>query len=212
MQFSTRDGLPRTLLFTSGKPSEGKTTTAINTAKSLSQIGLRILLIDGDLRNPSIHRRLNLTNELGLSNYLSGNSQPEDVARATDDGRMVLMTSGPLPPNPAELLSGPRMPSLLALASESFDIVIIDGPPVVGLADAPILANLVQATLMVVAAGETRRNVVRTALRRLSQAQANIVGVVLNKFDIQIAAYGYGYGDYTYYTYGKDQDLTKDGA
>jgi polysaccharide biosynthesis transport protein len=209
LQFSTSEGLPRALLVTSSKPSEGKTTTTISLAKSLASIGLQVLLIDGDLRNASIHKRLRCSNELGLSNYLSGSKQPEEVVQATDTEGLVLMSSGPLPPNPAELLNGPRMPSLLALASQSFDIVLIDGPPVMGLADAPLLSSAIQATLLVVAANETRRSTVKIALKRLQFARANIVGALLNKFDAKQTGYGYGYGygDYEYHSYGTNAQL-----
>jgi polysaccharide biosynthesis transport protein len=209
LQFATSEGLPRTLLVTSSKPSEGKTTTTISLAKSLAHIGLEVLLIDGDLRNASVHKRLYCNNEMGLSNYLSGSQKPEDVVQATDVKGLVVMTSGPLPPNPAELLNGPRMPSLLALASESFDIVLIDGPPVMGLADAPLLSSTTQATLLVVAANETRRSTVKTALKRLQFARANIIGVLLNKFDAKQTGYGYGYGygDYEYHSYGNTPQL-----
>jgi polysaccharide biosynthesis transport protein len=209
LQFSTSEGLPRTLLVTSSKPSEGKTTTTISLAKSLANIGLQVLLIDGDLRNASIHKRLRCSNELGLSNYLSGSKQPEEVVQATDTEGLVLMSSGPLPPNPAELLTGPRMPSLLTLASQSFDIVLIDGPPIMGLADAPLLSSAIQATLLVVAANETRRSTVKIALKRLQFARANIVGALLNKFDAKQTGYGYGYGygDYEYHSYGNNTQL-----
>jgi polysaccharide biosynthesis transport protein len=204
LQFSTSDGLPRTLLITSSKPSEGKTTTTIHLARTLAHIGLNVLLIDGDLRNASVHKRMGQSNELGLSNYLSGAKQPEDVVQTTDTDRLVLMTSGPLPPNPAELLSGPKFPALLTLAVESFDVVLIDGPPVMGLADAPLISSMVQASMLVVAANETRRNTVRIAMRRLQYARANIIGALLNKFDIKMTGYGYGYGygDYSYHSYG----------
>ncbi len=202
LQFSTSEGLPRTLLVTSSKPSEGKTTTTINLARTLAHIGLNVLLIDGDLRNASIHKRMGHSNELGLSNYLSGAKAPEDVVQSTDTDRLVLMASGPLPPNPAELLSGPKFASLLTLAAESFDVVLIDGPPVMGLADAPLLASMTQATMLVVAANETRRSTVRIALKRLLFARANVIGTLLNKFDAKQTGYGYGYGDYNYHTYG----------
>ncbi len=209
LQFSTSDGLPRTLLVTSSKPSEGKTTTTISLAKALAHIGLDVLLIDGDLRNASVHKRLRCGNEMGLSNYLSGSKQPEEVVQSTDVEGLVLMSSGPLPPNPAELLTGPRLPSLLALASQSFDIVLIDGPPVMGLADAPLLSSAIQATLLVVAANETRRSTVKIALKRLQFARANIVGALLNKFDAKQTGYGYGYGygDYEYHSYGGTPQL-----
>jgi polysaccharide biosynthesis transport protein len=204
LQFSTSEGLPRTLLVTSSKPSEGKTTTTIYLARTLAHIGLNVLLIDADLRNASVHKRMGHSNELGLSNYLSGSRSPEDVVQATDTDRLVVMTSGPLPPNPAELLSGPKFPALMTLAAESFDVVLIDGPPVMGLADAPLLSSMIQATMLVVAANETRRSTVRIALKRLQFARANIVGTLLNKFDVKQTGYGYGYGygDYNYHSYG----------
>ena len=206
LQFSTSDGLPRTLLLTSSKPSEGKTTTAINLARMLAGIGLRVLLIDSDLRKARLHKAMNLSNELGLSNYLTGAKLPEEVVQTTSDEKLVIMTSGPLPPNPAELLASGKFAALLSLASESFDMVLIDGPPVMGLADAPLISNLVQATIVVVAANETRRNVLRTALRRLTQARANVIGAILNKFDAKMTGYGYGYGygEYEYYSYGNE--------
>ena len=204
LQFATSDGLPKTLLVTSSKPAEGKTTTTIALAQSLAHIGLNVLLIDGDLRNASVHKRLFCSNELGLSNYLTGSKMPEDVVQATNTPGLVLMASGPLPPNPAELLAGPKLLSLLSLARESFDIVLIDGPPVMGLADAPLLSSMTQATLLVVAANETRRSVVKVALKRLQFARANIIGALLSKFDSSQTGYGYGYGygDYEYHSYG----------
>lgn len=204
LQFATADGLPKTLLITSSKPSEGKTTTTIALAKSLANIGLNVLLIDGDLRNASVHRHLRCSNELGLSNYLTGGKMPEEVVQGSAVEGLVIMASGPLPPNPAELLAGPKLLSLLTLSAESFDVVLIDGPPVMGLADAPLLASLVQSTLMVIAANETRRSVVRVALRRLRLARANIIGSLLTKFDASQTGYGYGYGygDYEYHSYG----------
>lgn len=204
LQFATASGLPKTLLVTSSKPAEGKTTTTIALAKAFAHIGLNVLLIDGDLRNASVHWRLMCSNDVGLSNYLTGQKTPEEVVQPTATEGVAVMASGPLPPNPAELLSGPRMMSLLALGAESFDIVLIDGPPVMGLADSPLLSSVTNATLLVVAANETRRNVVKVALRRLRYARANIIGVLLSKFDAAQTGYGYGYGygDYEYHSYG----------
>jgi polysaccharide biosynthesis transport protein len=205
LQFSTNEGLPKTLLITSSKPSEGKTTSSIALAKSLASIGLNVLLIDGDLRNASVHKRMRFSNEMGLSNYLTGSKMPEDVVQGTDTNGLTVMAAGPLPPNPAELLAGPRFASLLALGAESFDIVVIDGPPVMGLADSPLISSMVRATLLVIAANETRRNTVKVALRRLQFARGNVIGAMLSKFDAKATGYGYGYGygDYEYHSYGQ---------
>jgi polysaccharide biosynthesis transport protein len=207
LQFSTSEGLPRTLLITSSKPSEGKTTNSIQLAHALAHVGHNVLLIDGDLRNASVHRRMRISNELGLTNYLAGSKRPEEVVQGTDTDRLVVMTSGPLPPNPAELLSSPKFPALLAMAAESFDIVVIDGPPVMGLADSPLISSVTQATMVVIAANETRRNTVRVALRRLQVGRANVIGALLSKFDVVQSGYGYGYGygDYNYHSYGQKE-------
>jgi polysaccharide biosynthesis transport protein len=204
LQFATSHGLPKTLLITSSKPSEGKTTNSIALARSLAQVGMNVLLIDGDLRNASVHKRMICSNEFGLSNYLVGSKMPDDVVQGTNTEGLVVMTAGPLPPNPAELIAGPRMMSLLTLAAESFDIVVIDGPPIMGLADAPLLSSQVQSTLLVVAANETRRSVVKVALRRLTMARASVIGALLTKFNAQQSGYGYGYGygEYEYHSYG----------
>lgn len=212
LQFSTNEGLPNSLLVTSGRPSEGKTTTALALARSFAHLGLRVLLVDSDLRNPSLHRLLSLDNSVGLSNFLTGDDLAS-VVQTTGDPAMAVIPSGPLPPNPAELLAGARFPLLLQEAKARFDLLVIDGPPVIGLADAPILASRAAATILVVEAGGARRSVVRIATKRLLQARARLLGALLTKFDAQSSSYGYGYGySYAYsYEYGQKR-LDKDVA
>ncbi len=212
LQFSTDAGVPRCLLVTSASPAEGKSTTALTLAKNFAQLGKRVLVIDADLRNPSLHRALGIENSSGLSNYLAGGAKATEVIRPTDTPHLMFMPSGPLPPNPAELLMGPKMLSLLSIASEKFDQVIIDGPPVMGLADAPILANMATGTLLVIEAGETRIAVARNALKRLLAARAHVVGALLTKFSSKHAGNSHGYGAYNYYSYGagdQSKKLTK---
>lgn len=199
LQFSTAEGVPRTLLVTSSRPSEGKSTTCVSLAKGFTQIGMKVLIIDADLRNPSLHKNLKCPNEVGLSNYLAGAKLPQEVAQETATNNLTFIASGPLPPNPAELLAGTRLVSLLSLAAESFDLVLIDGPPIMGLADAPLLASNVSGTLLVVAANETKREAAKIAVRRLHFARAPIVGALLSKFDMKQIGYGYSYGDYEYH-------------
>jgi capsular exopolysaccharide synthesis family protein len=200
LQFASAEGFPRTLVVTSSRPSEGKSTTCVSLATTLTQIGMKVLLVDADLRNPSLHKHLALTNESGLSNYLAGAKLPQEVAQNTRTNHLTFISAGPLPPNPAELLAGSRFTSLLGLATESFDVVIVDSPPIMGLADAPLLAGVVSGTLLVVAANETRREAAKVAVKRLHFARASIIGAVLSKFDAaQVGyGYGYGYGDYDY--------------
>ncbi len=203
LQFSTDHGVPRCLLITSATPSEGKSTTALTLAINFAQLGKRVLIIDADLRNPSLHRSLQRDNGAGLSNYLAGGAKATEMILATDTPHLMFMPTGPLPPNPAELLMGPRMLSLLTIAAEKFDQVIIDGPPVMGLADAPILANMATGTLLVVEAGETRIALATNGLKRLVAARAHVVGALLTKFNNKHA--GNAYGHYNYYSYGGNE-------
>ncbi len=205
LQFSTGSGVPRSLLITSATPAEGKSTTALTLARNFAQLGKRVLLIDADLRNPSLHRTLGIDNSNGLSNFLSGAIKPQDAIQSVPDSTLQVMTSGPLPPNPAELLAGPKMLSLLTVAIAKYDQVIIDGPPTIGIADAPIIAHIAIGTLLVIDAGATRRDVARGAVKRLLSARARLIGALMTKYDASIAGYGYGYGGYSYYAYGGDQ-------
>jgi capsular exopolysaccharide synthesis family protein len=208
LQFSTDQGAPKTITVTSSRPGEGKSTTALALAINLAQLGMKVLLIDADLRNPSQHRNLKRSNEIGLANYLAGAELSGSIFQETDIDGLYFMPTGPLPPNPAELLAGPRMMSLLSTASEKVNTVIIDCPPVMGLADAPLLASMSAGTLLVVATADTRRGVVKGALKRLQFARARMVGAVLNKYDFRSSySYGYGYGAghaaLEYYGYGQ---------
>lgn len=212
LQFSTSEGLPHNLLVTSSRPSEGKSTTALALARSFAHLGLKVLLVDSDLRNPSLHRLLSLNNSVGLSNFLTG-EELDTVMQTIGEPAIAVVPCGPLPPNPAELLAGARFPQLLEEAKSRFDLLVIDGPPVIGLADAPILASRAAATVLVVEAGGARRSVVRIATKRLIQARARLLGALLTKFDAKSSSYGYGYGySYAYsYEYGQKR-LDKDAA
>lgn len=202
LQFSTVEGAPANILVTSARPSEGKSTTSYALARSFAQLGMQVLLVDADLRNPSIHRLLAVDNFGGLTNFLTGSDWKRFVQKTDLDNLSVLPT-GPLPPNPAELLSNIRLPELLAESREFFDVLIIDGPPVIGLADAPVLASRTAATLFVVESAVARRSVVKIAVRRLLQARAKIAGALLTKFDAKGVGYSYGYS-YAYdYQYGR---------
>jgi polysaccharide biosynthesis transport protein len=208
LQFSTDDGVPKSLLVTSSHPNEGKSTTALALARNFAQLSLRVLLIDADLRKPSLHKAMDCDNGIGLSNYLVGDAT-NNVFRETTTPGLTFVASGPLPPNPAELLSGPKLLSFLTFAHQNFDLIILDGPPVVGLADALLLASVAAGTLMIVGACETPKNVVKRAINRLHFARARMIGAMLSKFDNRKVGfeygygYGYGYSQY-YYSYGKD--------
>jgi capsular exopolysaccharide synthesis family protein len=205
--FSTAESAPKIMHVTSPGPGEGKTTIATNVAITFALAGGKVLLVDADLRAPSIHGVFSLPNTLGLTNYLVGDAEPASVAQPTLVQRLYAVTSGPLPPNPVELLSSAKMLDLLGLASERFDYVVLDGPPLLGLADALVLSKVSDGTIFVVDAGRTRHGELEGAVKRLRAAKTRILGGVLDRYGRQGQGYGYGYGyNYDYhYTYG-DRD------
>lgn len=212
LQFSTSQGAPRSLLVTSARPGEGKSTTALATALNLSRVGRRVLLVDGDLRNPSMHRVLEIENSQGMSNFLAGASELTGVVRKTPYATLDFIPCGPLPPNPAELWGGVRLQALLDQAFAVYDHVVIDGPPVLGFADAPVLSSSVEGTLFVLESRNTGRRQARGALRRLAMGRGRVLGAVLTKFQAHRTRHE-GY-DYAYdYTYGAESERkTKRGA
>ncbi|WP_456448747.1 GumC family protein [Thiolapillus sp.] len=202
LSFSSESGTPKVLHIASSISGEGKTTSAISLALTYVQAGSNVLLVDCDLRNPSLHHELALSNETGLTNYLVGEKKPSEAIQDGVLGGLYVLTSGPLPPNPAELLDSGRMVEFLDKAAEKFDVVILDGPPVLGLADALVLANMASATILVVDAGVTRSGALRGALQRLRQAHAHVLGALLVKYGQGRSGYGYDYQyHYNYYNY-----------
>ncbi|RVB31938.1 polysaccharide biosynthesis tyrosine autokinase, partial [Mesorhizobium sp. M7A.F.Ca.CA.004.05.1.1] len=157
LQFSGAEGAPRSLLVTSSEPSEGKSTTSFKLGQDFAALGARVLLVDGDLRKPNLHRLFGLDNAIGLSNLLTNTVRKDDlpgIFRPTKYPNVTVLTSGTIPPNPADLLSSPKMALILTNLGKRFDLVIIDAPPVVGLSDAPILSRLAEGTLMVVSTNQ----------------------------------------------------------
>jgi len=194
LQFSTENGLPKTLSITSAGPSEGKSLTSLAIARHFASLGLKVLIVDADLRNPSLHEKLHHDNSIGLTNYLTGTRSLPDAIQPTDNPNLSLITSGPVPPNAAELLGSSRLLSLLSVGCEVFDLIVIDGPPVMGLADAQLLCSAVAATVFIAGAGQARARLVRGALKRLQLSRGPIIGALLTKFDARTAGYGYGHG------------------
>lgn len=204
LQFATEHGTPRTLAVTSSRPAEGKTTTALLLATVLARAGRKVLLIDGDMRSPTLHLLVHTTGKVGLSNYLAGSDAIESLLIRETGFGFVGMAAGPLPPNAAELLTGDRLSQLLTEVLREFDHVVIDCPPVMGLADAPLIGGKVEAVVYAIEAHGVRASMVRAALSRLHSANVRIAGGVLTKFEARKAHYGYGY-EYGYgYGYGVD--------
>lgn len=195
LSFSTDHGLPRTLMVTSTRPAEGKTTSTIALAVALSRLGRRVLLIDADMRSPSLHGLLGLSKESGFSSVLSGNAEFGETLQ--EMGELMVMAAGPHPPNAAELLAGSRLKKFLDEAIRQFDHVLLDSPPVMGLADAPLIASAVEATVFVIQSHGTKARFANVAIERLRQSQANLLGAILTKYDARSAPTGYGY-DYGY--------------
>ena len=196
LQFATARGLPGTLLITSAGPSEGKSTSAMELAQNIAQLGKRVVLVDADLRGASLHKRTGLSAGKGLSSLLSGACSLEQALQPWQGIGTCVITSGPLPPNPPELLGGDALPALLATLRERFDMVILDGPPVLGLADAPLLSNHAEATLIVAAAEATRVDAVQACIGRLQFAPGRLIGTVLPRFVLKGNEEHYGYGNY----------------
>jgi capsular exopolysaccharide synthesis family protein len=199
LQFTTDTGAPRTLLVTSTRAAEGKSSTTLALAQSFARLGHTVLLIDADLRKPAFVTGLE-PNE-GLSKLLTNADAVEAHVLTTQFENLTLLPCGPLPPNPAELLASPRLKAIIAEAQGHYDMVIVDGPPVLGLADAPLLSTVCRGTLMVIESGKTRTRAAVDATNRIKAAGGNIVGAVLTKFRAQAHGYGYGYG-YEPYKYG----------
>jgi polysaccharide biosynthesis transport protein len=206
LQFSTSRGAPRTLVITSCTKSEGKSTSAFSTALAMSQLGKRVLLVDADMRNPTVHRMFGGDHSSGLSNMLSSEVDPIAVTRTTEFPNLFYISAGPLPPNPAELLSGNQLQKLLSPSFTAFDHIVIDAPPIMGIADAIILCKQVEATLFVIESSSTRKTSIRNALKRLHQAGAHPLGAVLTKLPSSASLYGY---DAAYYYYGAEANSPK---
>jgi capsular exopolysaccharide synthesis family protein len=201
LQFSTADGAPRRFMVTSCGKGEGKTTTALALAINFAQLGQRVLLIDADMRKSALHKALKLPNERGLSNLLSGDRGNELLIQRTQIPNLSVMLAGPTPPDPVELLMGPRLGLLLDKAQElGFSQVIIDGPPLLGISDAIVLGNQIQHVVFAVKASGTKKDSIKDAMRRLRNAGIAPMGVVLtharneHSSDYAYESY-YGYGD-----------------
>jgi capsular exopolysaccharide synthesis family protein len=213
---STSKHPPQVILITSGQPREGKTTTALNLAITLAQRGDRVVLIDSDLRRPRVHRAFQMTNPTGLSSYLAGATGIDQIVKAVARiPNLFVITAGPTPPNPAELLSSEPVTALFEELRRQFDFVVLDSPPAITVADAMILAAHADGVILVAHGGVTTRDSLRHARKLLAATNARMLGVVLNNVDLRSADYkyyySYYYGDYYRhmvdgYSYGQEPE------
>jgi capsular exopolysaccharide synthesis family protein len=208
VQFAAVDEPIRSLLITSSVPGEGKTVTAVNLGAATALSGRRVIIVDADLRRPTLHDKFGLTRQPGLTSVLIGHTSLEEALQTTPIPGLQLLSCGPIPPNPAELLSSRAMHDMHRQLMQMADLVIFDSPPVLATADAQVLAAQVDGVVYVVQLGETRKSAVRFAADLLRQARARTLGVVFNKMSVSAKPgyygygyYGYGYGYYYYGTY-----------
>jgi len=203
LAFTTAHGVPRSFAVTSTRPAEGKSTTALALASTLARGQRKVILIDGDMRSPSVHHLGGVDHNLGLSNFLTGRDDIEMLTFPMTDLGFTAMSAGPIPPNAAELLMSNRFGVLIERLLETYDHVIVDSPPVMGLADAPLIASHVEGVIFAIESHGIRSSMVKTALMRLVSTNARILGGVLTKFEARKAHYGYGY-EYGY-GYGRSE-------
>ena len=190
----------KTIIVTSGAPGEGKTTTAANLGVSFSQAEKKILLVDADMRRPKVHTMLGLAEQPGLMDALFGRGGLDSTIHCDVVRNFDVLCCGKIPPNPAEILGSTKMKDFIAQVSNRYDLVLFDTPPVLAATDAAVLSQLVDGVLLVVSSGTTRRNILQRASESIKNARGNLLGVVLNNFDVGHAygrsydSYGYGYG------------------
>ncbi len=200
LQFVQLDKPLKTILITSAIRGEGKTTTSVNLGIILAQTGKKVLVIDTDLRRPRIHRAFESTRDVGLTNLLLGESSLENIVKSTDVANLDILPSGPLPPNPAELVASEKMKEVIKDVVSKYDIILFDSPPLIAVTDAALLATQVDAVLVVVEADALPRDLLKQGLERLNNVKANILGCLLNNVDIKKGSHYF----YRYYHYDDD--------
>jgi tyrosine-protein kinase Etk/Wzc len=201
--FSQTGRALKSVIITSASPGEGKSTTASNLAAAFAQQGMRVLLVDADLRRPTVHNIFGTPREPGLTQVLVGQMELAEAVRESPVPGLSLLTAGVLPPNPAELLGSPVMRELMRVMGDAFDMVILDTPPVMAASDSSVLASMVDGVVLVVRAGRTERSLAQQAVRQLMSVGARVLGAALNDPDRAMAAYGgAGYYYYAYNYYG----------
>ncbi|MBW3110308.1 CpsD/CapB family tyrosine-protein kinase [Bacillus sp. MCCB 382] len=194
INFSSVDREIRSILVTSAGPGEGKSTTAANLAVVFAQQGKKVLLVDSDMRKPTAHYTFNLTNTFGLTTVLTKQHTLSEVTNPSDVENLSILTCGPVPPNPAELMSSRAMEHFLVEAYQAYDMLIFDTPPILAVTDAQVLANQVDGTVLVVSSGTTEIDSAVKAKEMLSSTKGKLLGVVLNNRELKDTSYYYYYG------------------
>lgn len=183
----------KAVLFASDEPAAGKSTVASNMALAYAQTGKKTLLLDADLRRPTSHHTFEVSNEAGLSNAIVNDISLNDVIKRTDFVNLDLITSGPIPPNPAELLSAPKLDAIMVRLKTDYDIVIIDSPPLLSVTDAQLISKSADGVILVTNVGKNNRDRLKDAIELLGKSNANIIGIVLNQRPNKTRKEGYNY-------------------
>jgi capsular exopolysaccharide synthesis family protein len=205
---STAGHAPKSLLITSSVPSEGKTTTAVNTAISLAQTGAKVLIIDADMRRPRLHSIFQISNEHGLSSILSNQLEEEEILeiiQQDETTNLYLLPSGAVPPNPAELIGSEQMNRLLQIMESNFTHVVVDSPPIASFTDGVLISTMVDGVLLVVHSGKSSRQIVKRARQLLQDVGAKLFGVVLNNVNSRSENNHYYYQSYYNSYYGETE-------
>lgn len=205
LTFLTEHGAPRSIMLTSSRPKEGKSNSSLSLATVLAATGKSVILIDADVRNPSLNRYLDMPNKRGLSHYLSGDEDLNSMIVEMPKFGFSVVTAGQMPPNAAELLGSDRLPMLINTLLARYDHVLIDSPPLLGLADAPLIARRVEGVLFTIEANATKNRAISTALTRLRMSGAKLFGAIVTKVGARNQVYGYGYGYGYGYSYGGEE-------
>lgn len=193
IQFSSLDEQIKSIVVTSSGPGEGKSTTMANLAIAIAQSGKKVILLDCDFRKSTVHKKFGLSNSQGLTNILAQDRKFEDIIITTEINNLYVITSGPVPPNPAELLGTKKMKTLLSELTKVFDMVLIDAPPVLAVTDAQILSTIVDGTVIVSAYGQSDKQALLQSKQHIEKVGGKILGVVINKVPEQSNGY---YGKY----------------
>lgn len=196
IQFSSVDKQIKTLMVTSSMMSEGKTTTITNLAETFAQAGNRVIIVDADLRRPRVHQVFGVSNQQGVTNVLAGQVDLKGAVKVAGS-QINVLTSGPIPPNPSELLGSTKMKELIQMLSDHYDIVLIDAPPVNMVTDAAVLSTFVDGVVLAIASGKTEIEAGKRALKSLEAVNANVLGAVMTMVPVTKK----GYYSYQYYSY-----------
>jgi len=199
--FSAAPGSLKSILITSALPKEGKSTVSFNLAIAISSDGSRTLLVDGDMRRPSLHKMAGIKNSIGLSNYLTSKMTLDEILQSTQFSNLKLITCGPIPPNPSELFNSYRMKELLNEASTKFDRIIFDGAPIFGISDSVVLAKMLDGVIQVIRFGKVTWDIANKSKQRLQDLGVKITGIIINGVDTKKESYYYKYYDYRYHKY-----------